>query len=174
MTTRKTNKAGIDMLKKIEGCELTAYPDPSSPLAKQCFQNKIRLVDYKKLPDWPKFSGAPWTIGYGNTGPDVRPGTIWTQEQADDKLKLRLTEFEGYVNSLVKIPITDNQFAALVSLCYNCGPGGLIKLINGQPGPIQSIKWISDNIPEFRINKGTLSEQGLRNRRRAEQALFNS
>ncbi len=41
-----------------------------------------------------------WTIGYGDTGPDVGPGIVWTQEQCDSALTNRLhTEFEPAVNA---------------------------------------------------------------------------
>lgn len=48
-------------LRRDEGCRLEAYPDPLS-------------------------GGAPWTIGWGHTGPDVHPGLTWTQAQADNAL----------------------------------------------------------------------------------------
>lgn len=48
-------------LRKDEGSRLEAYPDPLT-------------------------HAAPWTIGYGHTGPDVRQGLIWTEEQAEDAL----------------------------------------------------------------------------------------
>ena len=48
-------------LKRDEGLRLDAYPDPIS-------------------------KGPPWTIGYGHTGRDVRPGLTWTLEQAEAAL----------------------------------------------------------------------------------------
>ena len=48
-------------LKRDEGLRLKAYPDPLT-------------------------GGAPWTIGYGHTGPDVVPGLVWTQAQAEAAL----------------------------------------------------------------------------------------
>ena len=35
--------------------------------------------------------------------------------------------FEEAVRRLVKVPLTANQFDALVSFCYNCGEGNLAK-----------------------------------------------
>ena len=49
-------------IKQEEGLRLNAYPDPLS-------------------------HGDPWTIGYGSTGPDIRQGVVWTQEQADAALE---------------------------------------------------------------------------------------
>ena len=45
--------AGLDLLKRFEGCRLEANPDPGS-------------------------GGAPWTIGYGHTGAEVVPGLVIT------------------------------------------------------------------------------------------------
>jgi hypothetical protein len=50
-----------------EGCSLTAYPDPGSPLASACKIAGIKLVDYRQLADWQSYKGDPWTIGYGHT-----------------------------------------------------------------------------------------------------------
>lgn len=174
INNKKINQLGVDLIKKGEGKQLEAYPDPKSELFKQCLANKLSPYKggYKKLKDWAKYPGGPWTIGYGHTGSDVKPGLTYSEEQAEAKLKERLREFEMYVNKLVKIPLTDNQFSALVSLCYNCGPGGLIKLINGQPGPYQMIEYISKTLPTFRISEGSNVEKGLRARRIEEKQLF--
>lgn len=48
-------------LKRDEGLRLAAYPDPLT-------------------------GGAPWTIGYGHTGPEVHQGLVWTPEQAEAAL----------------------------------------------------------------------------------------
>jgi lysozyme len=64
-----------------------------------------------------------WTIGYGNTGPDIGPDLIWTKEQCDDALSHRLAEeFEpGVLNAIGAAPTTQGQFDAMVSLAYNIG-----------------------------------------------------
>ena len=49
-------------LKRDEGLKLGAYPDPLT-------------------------HAAPWTIGYGHTGPEVHPGLSWTQAQAQTALQ---------------------------------------------------------------------------------------
>jgi lysozyme len=48
-------------LRRDEGLRLVAYPDPLT-------------------------HAAPWTIGYGHTGPDVHAGLEWSTAQADDAL----------------------------------------------------------------------------------------
>jgi lysozyme len=87
-------------IKGYEGCELHAYPDPAT-------------------------GGAPWTIGYGATGPGITKGTVWTQEQADMDLRARVVSLGAFVDSIVKIVITDEQKAALISFAYNVGKGAL-------------------------------------------------
>lgn len=95
----KTNAAGLDLIKRNEGCELTAYYCPAGKL----------------------------TIGYGDTGPHVTRGLTITKEQAEKLLADRLKrEFEAGVIKLIgDAPTTENQFSALVCLAYNIGLGGL-------------------------------------------------
>lgn len=87
---------GLLILKTYEGCELEAYPDPAT-------------------------GGAPWTIGWGETGPGIVRGLKWTQQQADNALVARLAqEFEPGVRAAV--PVADQaQFDAMVSFAYNVG-----------------------------------------------------
>lgn len=94
----KTSAAGIDLIKRNEGCELEAYLDT--------------------IADPPV-----WTIGYGETGPYVHRGLVWTQEQADAGLRQRLAdEFEPTVNAAISdAPTTQAQFDAMVSLAWNIG-----------------------------------------------------
>lgn len=68
----------IAALKRDEGLRLEAYPDPLSPLAQA-----LRLHPSMRPQAWATLSGAPWTIGYGHTGPEVRQGLVWTPAQAD-------------------------------------------------------------------------------------------
>lgn len=72
-----------------EGLELSAYPDPRSPLAQECRRRGLDLRDYGHIPHWQSFSGDPWTIGYGHTG-RVRPGDTITKEEADAQLRADL------------------------------------------------------------------------------------
>lgn len=92
----KTSTDGLALLHHYEGCKLTAYPDPAT-------------------------GGAPYTIGFGDTGPDVVPGLTITQDEANRRLANRLArEFEPGVSNLA-ITATQKQFDALVSLAYNIG-----------------------------------------------------
>lgn len=99
--TMKPSANALSLIREFEGCRLTAYPDPGS-------------------------GGDPWTIGWGSTGPDIRRGVVWTQEQADRRLREHVAEFgEGVAKLLGAAPTTQNQFDALVSFAYNLGLGSL-------------------------------------------------
>lgn len=101
MSRRTINRAGAELIQSFEGLRLTAYPDPGT-------------------------GGAPWTIGWGHTGPDVKPGLRITRSHAEVLFYSDLMKFEDGVNALApKAP--DNQFAALVSFAYNLGLANLRK-----------------------------------------------
>lgn len=88
----KTNTAGINLIKKYEGCVLTAYRCPAGVL----------------------------TIGYGHTGTDVKEDMIITKAQAEKLLKADLIAFEKKVSAYDPIyHFNANQFSALVSFAYN-------------------------------------------------------
>ncbi len=67
------------------------------------------------------------TIGVGHL---IRPGESFgggiTREVADKLLASDLAGAEGAINSRVKVPLTQGQFDALVSLVFNCGAGPLL------------------------------------------------
>ena len=92
----KTSDKGIDLIKKYEGCYLKAYKCPA----------------------------GVWTIGYGHTN-GVKSGMVITKDQAVTYLKNDLITYERAVNSYVKVPLTQNQFDALVSFSFNCGTAAL-------------------------------------------------
>lgn len=83
----------LPLVKRWEGCKLTAYLCPA----------------------------GVWTVGYGATGPDVRRGVVWTQEQAESRLRRDLSGFKERVDVLVLVPLSAGQMAALSSLAYNIG-----------------------------------------------------
>ncbi|MFM9824499.1 lysozyme, partial [Acinetobacter baumannii] len=80
-----------------------------------------------------------WTIGTGTTvypnGVKVKQGDTCTPEQAKAYFKHDLAKFEKTVNESVIVPLSQNQFDALVSLTYNIGSGAfnnstLLKKLN--------------------------------------------
>lgn len=113
-----------------------------------------------------------WTIGYGHNGPDVKPGDTITKEAAMELFKKDLARFENCVNSSVTVPISQNMFDALVSLCYNIGEGAfksstLLKKLNegDYKGAQQEfMKWNKDSTKK--------ESAGLTTRRQKEAAKF--
>lgn len=61
-----------------------------------------------------------WTIGYGHTA-SAKPGQVITRAQADNLFLKDVQEAEKAVKSLVKVPLNQNQFGALVSFVFNAG-----------------------------------------------------
>jgi lysozyme len=136
------SQEGLSLIKKFEGCELKAYRCPADVL----------------------------TIGYGITK-NVTEDMEITQQEADEMLNEEITEYEEYVNNMVKVPLEQNQFDALCSWVYNLGPTNLekstlLKLLNAGDYhliPSQIRRW----------NKaGGETLTGLIRRREAESLLF--
>ncbi|MBC6698874.1 lysozyme [Hymenobacter puniceus] len=67
------------------------------------------------------------TIGVGHTGPDVLARMSITREQSQMLLSQDLARFEAAVNRVVTVPLTQNQFNALVSFAFNLGEAALAK-----------------------------------------------
>ena len=101
---RSIGPQGLALIRQFEGCArlrpdgmVEAYPDPGT-------------------------GGEPWTIGWGATGPDVGPATVWTQQQCDARLESDVARHARDVAfALGDAPTTQAQFDALVSFHYNTG-----------------------------------------------------
>lgn len=65
-----------------------------------------------------------WTIGYGHTK-GVKEGDTCTMAQAVAWLHEDVVAAVAAVCRLVRATLTQNQFDALVSLVFNCGPAPL-------------------------------------------------
>ena len=140
-----TSPTGRAMIAGFEGLRLTAYQD---------------IV-------------GVWTIGYGHTGPDVKPGLAITRQQADQLLVNDLARFERGVNALVTVRLNQNQFDALVSFSYNLGLSSLqgstlLRLLNA--GNFQAA---ADQFPRWN-RAGGKEVAGLTRRRAEERKLFMS
>jgi lysozyme len=139
----KLSARGANFIKGWEKCRLLAYLD----------------------------GGGVWTIGWGHTGPDVKEGMRCSMGDAHAWFADDVAEAESAVNRLVQVPITQNQFDALVSLCFNIGVNAfakstLLKKLNGwdyQGAMREFPRWKYDNGVEV---------AGLLNRRLQEQGLF--
>jgi len=98
----KIDQAGIDLIEQWEGLENDAYPDPAT-------------------------GGEPYTIGIGHTSaagdPEVYPGLYVSDEEAHAIFARDVEQYEAAVQKGCPGPTTQHQFNAMVSLCYNIGPG---------------------------------------------------
>ena len=116
-----------------------------------------------------------WTIGIGTTvypnGTKVKKGDSCTLDQAKSYFSHDLKRFEASVNNLVKVPLSQNQFDALVSLVYNIGSGNfasstLLKKLNAK-----DYAGAAEQFPRWNKGGGKVMK-GLVRRRDAERALF--
>lgn len=140
----KTTAPGLEIIRHFEGLRLSAYP---------C-------------------SAHVWTIGYGHTA-GVSPGDSISAEAAERLLRQDITEAEKTVSRYVSVPLSQNQFDALVSFVFNLGAGNfrtstLLKKLNAGDTAGASeefLRW---------INAAGRPLPGLIRRREAEKALFNN
>jgi len=156
----KTSQVGRDLIQGFEQCRLVAYPDPGSS------------------------NGVPWTCGWGATGPSIGPGTVWTQEQADERFDEDLSQFEYMLNNALTTIVTQGQWDALISCLYNVGPGGknkdgIIRLKSGGPSTLLRLVNARDfagAAAQFErwISPGSSVSNGLLRRRKAERKVFES
>lgn len=113
---------------------------------------------------------AVWTLYCGLTRGIVE-GQICTEEEGQRLFAKELAIYEDAIERLVKVPLNQNMFDALVSYTYNCGIGALqnstlLKVLNAgkyEQVPAQLMRW---------VNAGGKRYEGLVRRRRAEGALF--
>lgn len=82
-----------------EGLRLTAYHDPV---------------------------GIP-TVGYGHTGPDVKPGMTITRQRADELLMQDVHKHGEGVKKCVRVPMAQEEFDALNDFAFNVGVGAACK-----------------------------------------------
>lgn len=151
-------QAGINLIKKFEGCCLEAYPDPLT-------------------------GGEPITIGWGNTC--KKDGSYWflgdsiTQDEADCLLLETINS--RFVPSLQKIPtwseMNNNQKGAILSFAWNLGAdfyntAGFATITNS----LSETKYF-DNVPNalmLYVNPNTNVTEGLKRRRKAEGLLWST
>jgi lysozyme len=146
----KLGPAGLALIKRFEGLRLSAY-----------------LCS----------AGVP-TIGYGHTK-GVKLGDRCTVEQAEAWLLEDCQEAVDAVNRLVRVPVTQEQFDALVSFTFNLGAdedaddkaeglgdSTLLRLLNAgdyDSAAGQFEKW---------VKAGGVRVEGLVRRRESERELF--
>jgi lysozyme len=142
----KFSDAGLELLKKSEG-----------------FRNRVYL----------DIAGLP-TIGYGHRllHSQSFPDGI-DEPQAAEILVSDVRDAEQAVEHLVKVPLTQGQFDALVDFVFNLGSGRLasstlLKLLNAghyDEARDQLLRW---------DNSGCTEVPALKARRRAEQELWDA
>ena len=95
----EVSKEGLALIRRFEGFRAKAYRCPA----------------------------GIWTIGYGHTSqagpPTVTPGMQINRDDASDILDRDVARFAEDVRKLVRVDLSDAQFAALVSFAFNVGIG---------------------------------------------------
>lgn len=161
MNNFKTSQLGLNLIKHYEGCSLVGYQ---------------KVYNGKK---------DPITIGYGHTGmvngKAITVGQKITLADAEIILKMDLLKFEKDVISLVKKPITQSKFDALVSFAFNVGPDIDADTIAEGLGDSTLLKYVNAGnftaaANEFiKWNKaGGIVLNGLTCRRMSEAMLFST
>lgn len=140
---RVVSPKGLALIKQFEGLRLKAYKCPA----------------------------GVWTLGYGETR-GIRPGMVWTREQAEKAL---IEGVKPYANTVAKaigkVPTTQNEYDAMVSFCFNVGDGAFRKSsvlrhhVRGQK------KLAADAFMKW-VKGGGRTLPGLVRRRKAERALY--
>ena len=142
------NQAALDLICEFEGFRATTYKDSAGVL----------------------------TIGYGTTaaadvGIEPYPGLTITKAAAERYLMAAITKFEGQIRPHVKVPVTENEWGALVSLAYNIGPGAFIKSTLLRKLNAGDKAGAADQFLVWNKAGGRVL-RGLERRRAAERALF--
>lgn len=138
------SREGLLLTEKFEGLRLQSYQD----------------------------SVGKWTIGYGHTT-NVRAGDVITKDMAQQYLVQDIHSAMSEVIRLVKVPLTQGQFDALVDFTFNLGSGsfqhstllGLLNAKNYSGAQLEFYKW---NLVGGKVSQWQVS------RRKAEADLFSS
>jgi lysozyme len=145
---RHISANGQRLIHSFEQCRLQAYPDPGSR------------------------NGEPWTIGWGSTGADIKRGTVWTQQQCDERFAQDIGKYERAVLSAIGgAPTTQNQFDAMVCLCYNIGTGAFGKSTVARKHKAGDYLGAARAFLMWNKNDGQVM-RGLTRRRMAEADLY--
>jgi lysozyme len=162
--TRKVSDAVLAKLKQWEGFIPFAYDDTDPPSARR----RIQPGDHIK---------GTLTIGYGHIR-TARPGMVITEAEAERLFREDVAPCEAAVDRIVKVPLTDNQFGALVSFAFNLGHAtgkgtplaNIAETLNkgDYPGALRRMGLYVKQ----RQNGKLVTVDGLVNRRAAEAGLW--
>ena len=137
------SQKGINLIKEFEGFRAKAYKCPA----------------------------GVWTIGYGHTA-GVKPGMTITKEQGEAMLRKDLKIYERHVSeALGSATTSQGQWDALVSFCYNAGPGNLRKSSMLRLHKQGKYKAAAEAFMAWTKGGGRVLP-GLVRRRKAEKALY--
>jgi lysozyme len=143
------------------------YTEPGYNLTKS-FES-LRLKAYQD-------QGGVWSCGYGHTR-GVKSTTTCSVEQANVWLEEDVQGSVSAINSLVKVPLEQFQFNALVDFVFNIGCGSkekgtgfagstCLRMLNNE-----KYDAAADSMLLFNKVKGVVAP-GLTRRREAERAMF--
>ncbi|MNR34210.1 Lysozyme RrrD [compost metagenome] len=116
-------------------------------------------------------TGGVWTIGYGHTR-SALAGMQISEARALMLLAQDVAEAVEAVNKLVRVPLEQYEFDALVSFVFNIGVGAfksstMLRCLNDRAEPMrigtEFLRWVYDNGKKI---------AGLETRRRKERLLF--
>lgn len=135
------------------------------------------------VPNWYADPAHGWdvpTAMYGHTNATGNPPFYkseadrkvkFTKQQGIDTLKLDLSGYEASVKGLVKVPLNENQYGALVSFTYNLGAGNLAKSTLLKKLNAGDYEGAAAEFAKWNKAAGKVMA-GLTRRRAAESALF--
>ena len=136
------NAAGIALIRSFEDCSLTAYQD-------------VKGV---------------WTQGIGHTKGITADSLPITPDIAEQWLQDDLMDAEDEIDQHITVDLNDNQYAALTSLVFNCGPAPLLGHI-GMYLNASEFQQAADAFLQW-DHAGSKIIPGLQRRRTAERLLF--
>lgn len=143
---RFCNAAGVGLIRSFESCKLKAYKDGNGIL----------------------------TIGWGHTGPEVVAGLVWTQAQADTQFQVDLIERACTpVSVYAPATLTNNQYAAFCSLCFNIGSGNFHASTALKYANAGALDKVPEGIAMWNKIHGQVAG-GLERRRAAEIVLWST
>ena len=142
----KISQAGIDLIRRFEGCKLKPYLCPA----------------------------GYWTVGYGHVignGKTKPEKQLYTQEKVDEFLRTDLVRFEQGVLRYCPVHLTQFEFDSLVSFSFNLGLGVLQRSTLRRKILRQDKQAAARNILNYNKAGGQVLK-GLTRRREAEYRMF--
>ena len=118
------------------------------------------------------------TVGIGHNGPDVLPTAHWTPQQALAQLRADVHDrYERDVNRMVKVPLSQHKFDALVSFHFNRGNRDFAYPVVSTETVIDAVNSgdqgeVARLFPLCNTNLAGEHKDGLTIRRRAELAMY--